>query len=207
MTELRHLFANAGVAVVSLDEIGVEEHAAEESVERFSTFEENALAKARYFRDLTGFAAVLADDSGLEVNSLGGRPGVLSRRLSGRPDLSGAALDLENNRVLLEMLRGHASRRARFVSVVAYVTSDVDLVERGEVEGELAHAPRGRGGFGYDPLFVADELGLTFGEASAEAKERVNHRARAVRRLLERLRPPGGAPGRQDPHPRGPWNR
>jgi XTP/dITP diphosphohydrolase len=109
LRELRPMFAAAGLTVVDLAELGIPESAAEEEVECHETFEENALAKARYFRERTGMA-VVADDSGLEVEALGKRPGVRSKRWSGRADLHGQALDNANNTVLLQSLRG---RRAR----------------------------------------------------------------------------------------------
>src|ERR1700748_2305810 len=107
--ELRPLLLARGVGVISLDDAGIEESDAEDALEVYATFEENALAKARYFARLSG-RPTLADDSGLAVDALDGRPGVLSKRWSGRIDLSGQALDDENNRLLLEALRTKADR-------------------------------------------------------------------------------------------------
>jgi XTP/dITP diphosphohydrolase len=186
LRELRPLFAASGVAVLDLGEAGTAESPDEDALEVFESFEENALAKARHFHRLSGRPTV-ADDSGIAVDALGGRPGVRSKRWSGRANLSGQALDDENNRLLLEALRDAVDRRAHYVCAAAYVDADRELVVRGEVHGHVATAPRGAGGFGYDPYFVADELGRSFGEASREEKERISHRGRAFRALLERL--------------------
>jgi XTP/dITP diphosphohydrolase len=186
LRELRRLFAARGIGVVDLNDAGIAETDAEDALEVYATFEENALAKARYFFKLSG-RPTLADDSGLAVDALGGRPGVMSKRWSGRADLTGQALDDENNRLLLERLRRETNRRARYVCVAAYVDGTREIVRRGEVQGTIVDAPRGDGGFGYDPYFVSDELGRAFGEVSREEKERVSHRGRAFRALLEEL--------------------
>jgi XTP/dITP diphosphohydrolase len=149
------------------------------------TYAENALAKARAAARATGMAA-LADDSGLEVDALEGAPGVHSARFAG-PAATAAA----NNRLLLARLEGvpRAARTARFVCVAALVLTDGrEIVTRGSVEGVILEAPRGDGGFGYDPLFYCPPLGATFGEAEAPAKNAVSHRAGALRALAERLR-------------------
>jgi XTP/dITP diphosphohydrolase len=150
------------------------------------TFEENALAKARYFHAVSG-RSVVADDSGLVVAALSGKPGVLSKRWSGRSDLSGQALDDENNRLLVRSLQNAQERRASYVCAAAYVDDEREFVCRGEVHGRILEAPRGNGGFGYDPYFFSTELGRTFGEVSGAEKARVSHRGRAFRALVERL--------------------
>lgn len=187
LRELEPLFANAGIQVITLERAGIPEAPDESGIEVFSTFEENALAKARHFLRATGLPT-LADDSGLEVYALDGAPGVRSKRWGGRDDLTGIALDDANNAELLRALRGVKERRARYVCVAALVTPDADLKRRGEVEGEILEHPRGTGGFGYDPLFFATELGKTFGEASLVEKERVSHRGRAFRELVRAMR-------------------
>jgi XTP/dITP diphosphohydrolase len=194
LRELRALFADAGLDVVDLQELGVAPLAEEDGLEEHETFEKNALAKARYFARRVG-AAVVADDSGLSVDSLGGAPGVRSKRWSGRDDLTGQALDDANNARLLAALRdvGEDERAARYVCVAAYVDGDVALVARGEVTGRIVAPPRGTGGFGYDPYFWSGELGATFGEATLEEKARVSHRARAFRELLRELERREGA--------------
>jgi XTP/dITP diphosphohydrolase len=191
------MFSTRGFAVIDLNEAGIAETAAEDDLETFATFEENAVAKAQYFHAISGRATV-ADDSGLVVPSLSGQPGVLSKRWSGRTDLSGQALDDENNRLLLERMRGVEDRRAFYVCAVAYVDGGRDIVRRGEVHGRIVEDPRGAGGFGYDPYFLADELGRTFGEASIAEKAHVSHRGRAFAALLETLeRSAGGAEKRR----------
>lgn len=184
--ELRPLFAAHGIDVVDLEAAGLLESPDEESLEAHDTFEGNALAKARYFFQLTG-QPTFADDSGLVVDALGGQPGVHSKRWSGRDDLRGVALDDENNRLLLDRLRGVADRSAHYVCVAAYVDARQALTARGEVHGRVIDRGSGQNGFGYDPYFFADELGCTFGDASREVKERVSHRGRAFRGLLAAL--------------------
>ena len=187
LRELRALFADAGVRVMDLREAGIEESSVEDDLENADTFEGNALAKARHFQRLTG-APTVADDSGLEVLALGGAPGVRSKRWSERTHLSGQALDDANNALLMARLAGQEDRRARYVCAAAYVDGERELVVRGITSGSISPMARGTNGFGYDPYFVSAELGKTFGEASASDKARVSHRARAVAKLLERMR-------------------
>jgi XTP/dITP diphosphohydrolase len=187
LRELEPLFAQAGIHVITLDRAGIAESADEAAIEAFSTFEENALAKARYFRDRSGLST-FADDSGLEVHALGGNPGVRSKRWGARENLTGLGVDEANNAELLRALRAVRDRRGRYVCVAALASTNGELVRRGEVEGEILEQARGRGGFGYDPLFLATELGVTFGEASLADKERVSHRGRAFRELLRAMR-------------------
>jgi len=143
------------------------------------SFEENAAAKALYYSSLAP-GPLFAEDSGLEVEALGGAPGVYSARFAG-PD----ADDEANNRLLLEKLQGVADRRARYVCVAALAERGrLVATFRGTVEGRIAEAPRGTGGFGYDPLFYYEPFGATFGEVSAERKMAVSHRGEAMRRLL-----------------------
>ncbi len=186
LRELRPLFAAAGLPVMDLVEAGVEADAAEDAVEAFDSFEENALAKARYFHAATGLP-VVADDSGLMVDALQGAPGVRSRRWCNRPDLSGQELDDANNRKLMEVLRGELHRSARYVCVAAYCDGSREYAARGEVTGEILNEPVGEGGFGYDPYFLSTELGRTFGASLASEKEVVSHRGRAFRALIAGL--------------------
>jgi len=194
--ELVPLMASVGVQVMTLADLALPESSDENALEAFDSFEENALAKARYFARLTG-AIVLADDSGLSVDALGGRPGVHSKRWSGRDDLEGAVLDAANNAFLQEALRqAHAgaqpsasmSRRARYICAAACVWREgaewCEGVARGETTGELLTIERGEGGFGYDPYFLSDDLGATFAEVTREAKATVSHRGRAFAALL-----------------------
>jgi XTP/dITP diphosphohydrolase len=186
LRELRPLFAAFGFAVTDLQSAGFPETRAEDDLEQFESFEENALAKARYFADLSGMA-VAADDSGLEVRALDGAPGVRSKRWSGRTDISGEALDAENNALLMRALGTSVERGARYVCAAAFVDGERTIVRRGEVTGRITHEPRGSGGFGYDPYFESDELSRTFGEASRAEKEIVSHRGRAFRALIDTL--------------------
>jgi XTP/dITP diphosphohydrolase len=183
LRELLPMFAAAGIRVIGLDEAGISPSPDEDTVEQFDTFEANALAKARYFAERSGRTTV-ADDSGLVVDALGGWPGVRSKRWSGRLDLEGTALDAANNAALLAALAGEVDRRARYVCVAALVEGTAERTWRGETAGRIIDAPRGADGFGYDPYFFSDELGMTFGEASREAKEEVSHRGRAFRAMI-----------------------
>lgn len=186
LRELRPLFAGAGLAVHDLREAGVQMSPDEEAIEVYDTFEANAIAKARYFQALTGRPTV-ADDSGLEVEALQWAPGVHSKRWSGRRDLEGQALDDANNAKLLAAVQGVSEPGARYVCVAAFCDGTREVVVRGETAGVIVRDARGGEGFGYDPYFLSVELGATFGESSREAKERVSHRGRAFRALLERL--------------------
>jgi XTP/dITP diphosphohydrolase len=188
LRELRSLFSDAGIAVIDLAEAGLPESPEEEGLEVFDSFEENALAKARWFAARANGRTVLADDSGLEVDALGGAPGVRSKRWSGRIDLSGAALDRANNQLLLARLDGLADRRARFVCAAAVCDGERELVRRGEVLGTIVDQRVGTHGFGYDPHFFVRELGMTMAEATTQEKQRVSHRGRAFAALLAAMR-------------------
>lgn len=187
LRELEPLFAAAGIAVVDASSAGIADDPAEDALEAFDTFEANALAKARWFAGRAGDIPAVADDSGLAVDALGGRPGVRSKRWSGRTDLSGQALDDANNAHLLDALRGARDRGARYVCAAAFVGDGEALVVRGEASGRILDAPRGNGGFGYDPFFFSDDLRRTFGEATIAEKEHVSHRGRAFRALIAQL--------------------
>ncbi|MDP2997317.1 MAG: RdgB/HAM1 family non-canonical purine NTP pyrophosphatase [Bryobacterales bacterium] len=149
-------------------------------VEDGATFEENAVKKALHY-SVHAPGPLFADDSGLEVDALGGAPGVISARFSG----SGAT-DRSNNALLLDRLRGVANRAARFVCVIA-VANEGRLIGafRGEVEGRIVEQPRGARGFGYDPLFFYEPYACTFGEVEGERKFQVSHRGRALRAMLD----------------------
>jgi XTP/dITP diphosphohydrolase len=191
LKELRPALAAAGYGIVDLAHLGVPVLAEEELLERFATYEENALAKARFFHELTGLLTV-ADDSGIEVAGLGWAPGVQSKRWSrtsglSRGVLDGLLLDAANNARLVSEVRGLADRRARYVCAAACYGNGVELVVRGTAEGSIVLEGRGSGGFGYDPYFLSEELGRTFAEVSAEDKWAVSHRGRAIRLLVEEL--------------------
>ena len=194
LRELRALFADVGIDVIDLAQAGIEATPEEDAIEVYDTFEENAVAKARYFGERAGGRTVVADDSGLEVLALEGEPGVRSRRWSGRSDLEGADLDAANNARLLERLHGISDLRARFVCAAASWGDGGPLVVRGEVRGYIVTSPGGSDGFGYDPHFFCTELGRTLGFATLAEKQRVSHRGRAFRALLAALRARGALP-------------
>lgn len=147
-----------------------------------ATFEENARLKAAYYSRFAP-GLLFADDSGLEVDGLGGEPGVYSARYAGEH-----AMDEANNNLVLSQLGGNPHRTARFVCVIALAKGE-EVVEtfRGEVEGELLREPRGPAGFGYDPLFYYPPFGCSFGEVDGEKKFAVSHRGNALRAMLAYL--------------------
>jgi XTP/dITP diphosphohydrolase len=194
LRELKEIFRDFDFDVVDLGSAGIPYNAAEETIESYATFEENALAKARYFHDLSGMPTI-ADDSGLVVDALGGAPGVLSKRFSGRTDLTGVALDEANNDKLLRELQriGLASRSARYICVAAFVGPQGEMTRSGSIEGRVIDTPRGNGGFGYDAYVEVPELVGTMAEAGWQIKAQVSHRGRAFRALLPALREIGWA--------------
>ena len=152
-------------------------------VEDGKTFRENALKKARAIAAYSGKPA-LADDSGLEVDALGGRPGVYSARYAGE-----SATDRDNVTKLLSELRGVENRKARFVCFLALVTpGGEETVVSGICEGIIVDEPRGKGGFGYDPVFYLPEFGKTMAEIPPALKNKISHRARASESLIRHLR-------------------
>ena len=187
--EIRRVLEPAGVEVVFPDDVGLWESPIEETLEVAESFEGNARRKAEHFARLSGLPTV-ADDSGLEVFALGGAPGVRSRRWAGVTG-TGAEVDAANNAELLRRLLGaaEARRRARYRCVLIYLSRPgaVPQVFEGTCGGLVLDAPRGAGGFGYDPLFLSDDLGRTFGEATPDEKDAVSHRGRALRALAEAL--------------------
>ncbi|HEX2209218.1 MAG TPA: RdgB/HAM1 family non-canonical purine NTP pyrophosphatase [Longimicrobium sp.] len=183
------LAAHPGWEVVGLDDLGIPESPEEDDIEGYETFEENALAKARYFAAKTGELA-LADDSGLCVDALDGRPGVRSRRFAAVDEARGERQDEANNRHLLTLLAGVPDERraARYVCAAAAAWPDGrELVRTGSCDGVILREPRGTGGFGYDPLFYVEAENQTFGELPAERKNALSHRGRTVRALVNAL--------------------
>jgi non-canonical purine NTP pyrophosphatase (RdgB/HAM1 family) len=180
-----------------LGDLGLELRSLPSSVdvaeENFPTYSGNAIAKAQFYARATGIVA-LADDPGLEVEALGGAPGVLSARYAGEH-----ASDADRRNLLLSELGKtesaksanalSANRRARFVCAVAIAAPDGEVlhVSEGICEGVITSAPRGDSGFGYDPLFVPDGYNQTFGELSEDIKNRISHRARALMNLRDFL--------------------
>jgi XTP/dITP diphosphohydrolase len=198
LRELREIFAGFGLQVVDLSGLGIPVSPAEDGLEAFETFEDNALAKTRYFFEAAGRIPTFGDDSGMCVDVLGGEPGVYSKRWSGRDDLQGAALDAANNEKLVSRMTEarQASGRdftdtARYVAVAAFKDARGEMTRRGEIEGRVLDSPRGNQGFGYDPYFEAPDLGGTFAESPIENTARLSHRSRAFRALLTALRAEG----------------
>lgn len=168
--------------VVSQKQMGFNEDVEETG----STFQENALIKARAASKALG-ESVLADDSGLCVDALGGAPGVYSARYCGHH-----GSDEENRATLLKNMQGMENRRAYFTSAIAIVTpSGEELVAEGRTYGNILLEEQGEGGFGYDPLFFSDDLQKSFGEATAEEKNAVSHRFRALQAMLQILKDRG----------------
>lgn len=195
ISEIRRILEVApNIRVLDLEEMCIPYDPSEEELERFDTFEENATSKASYFRRVTGLPTV-ADDSGLEVDLLGGAPGVRSKRFAPTCGREGIELDQANNAHLLALL-GDApleERTGRYVCVAALerrkpeTTGEQPTVVRGVASGLILDVPRGSGGFGYDPLFLDKELGRTFAEISPSEKNARSHRGRAFQALAERL--------------------
>jgi len=180
LAEIRALLADLPVRVMGLDAFP----GAPEVEETGATFADNARLKALAAARHTGEWA-MADDSGLEVDALDGRPGVFSARFGGP-----GATDADNNRLLLALLKDvpPEERRARFRCAIAIASpSGETWVDEGVCEGLIADRPRGDGGFGYDPLFIVPELGRTFAELDPEEKNRRSHRARALALARARL--------------------
>jgi XTP/dITP diphosphohydrolase len=173
------LFEGSGIAIEVPGDHGVALDVEETGV----TFTDNALLKARAFAAALPGRAVLADDSGLVVEALGGDPGVRSARYAGEP-----SDDHANNLLVLERMEGVLDRRAAFVVVLALVLPEGrEVVVEGRCEGTIAFEERGTNGFGYDVIFWRDDLGRTFGEATPAEKNARSHRAAAVKALLRRL--------------------
>ena len=178
LVEMRDILSQLGVEVVLESDAGVDV----EVEETGATFEENSLLKAKAVMQASGMPAI-ADDSGLCVDALGGAPGVYSARYGG-PELD----DAGRYRLLLENLRGQLDRRGKFVSAICCCFPNGDRVEaRGECPGTIAYAPRGEGGFGYDPVFFLPGLKKTFAQLTPEEKNAVSHRGAALRAFREKL--------------------
>jgi len=190
MSEIRGILGDvSGLRVLDLDQAGVRYTGAEDDLEPYETFEENAVSKVEYFRGISGLVTV-ADDSGIEVDALDGAPGVRSKRFAPDRGFDGEARDQANNEYLLELLeeKTMAERNARYVCVAALALDGQNVMTlRGEAPGVIALHPKGNGGFGYDPLFFDEELGRTFGEIALEEKQARSHRGRAFRALAGHL--------------------
>lgn len=182
LAELKQLLAGMPIDLVSLSDIGCDV----EIEETGSTFAENAALKASGYAGLASLPT-LADDSGLEVEALDNRPGVLSARYGGAE----MGFDQKMQRLLDELQQpGNVNRNARFVSAIAIADHDGQIVHSAEgiCSGRIANAPRGTNGFGYDPLFIPDGYEMTFGELSDAVKQKISHRARAFEQIIPFLR-------------------
>ncbi len=177
--EMQEILSPLDIEIVSQEEMGIELDAEETG----DTFERNALIKARAVAMVCDYP-VLADDSGLCIDALGGAPGVRSSRYAGEN-----ASDADRINKVLSELQDCDSRTARFVTSVAFITPDgTEITASGEVKGYITEAPEGSNGFGYDPIFFSDELGKTFAVSSDEEKNSVSHRGRALRNLYNKLK-------------------
>ncbi len=178
LVEMNDILSRLGVQVCSEAEAGVDV----EVEETGTTFEENSLLKARAVMEASGMPAI-ADDSGLCVDALGGAPGVYSARYGGE-----GLDDTGRYRLLLENMRGQSPRTARFVSVITCCFPNGDVITaRGECPGTIAFAPMGEGGFGYDPVFFLPERKKTFAQLTAEEKNEISHRGKALAVFQEKL--------------------
>lgn len=177
VSEVRDLLKNE-FELLSLDDISIKEEIKETGI----TFIENAAIKANFVRDNYQLNC-FADDSGLEVAALNGAPGVYSARYAGEP------CDYQkNNHLLLKNLLQQKNRSARFITIIALRLEDNLHFFEGIVEGKISEEPRGNTGFGYDPLFIPDGFTKTFAEMSAEEKNKISHRSRAVNKLVDFLK-------------------
>lgn len=176
LSEARRI-AGSAFAIRSLAEIGCHDDIPETA----DTLEGNAGIKALWVKERYGYDC-FADDTGLMVDALGGKPGVMTARFAGEhcsPD--------DNIDKLLRVLSGESNRNARFCTVIALAIDDRVETFEGTVEGTIAPERRGLDGFGYDPIFIPDEAGVSFAEMGPDAKNEISHRGRAVRKLMERL--------------------
>lgn len=181
LREMGAILEKLGVRALSLSEAGIESDAEETG----TTFEENSRIKALAAMRVAKLPAI-ADDSGLEVDALGGEPGVYSARYGGDKCRD----DVERYEYLLENMKNvpDGERQARFVSVITCVFPDGrEISARGEIEGEILREPHGEGGFGYDPIFFVPDEGMTTAEMTQERKNEISHRAKSLRIMAEKL--------------------
>ena len=180
LQEFEQILAGTGIVVIPQREAGCDFEAEETG----DTFEENALIKAEAAMKATGHAAV-SDDSGLEVDALGGAPGVYSARYTGNETDS----DADRREFLMRNLEGEEHRRARFVSSICCIFPNGDILRaRGTCEGDIANFMRGENGFGYDSMFIPEGFTKTMAELSPEEKNKISHRGRALREFADILK-------------------
>lgn len=177
ITEVKNILQPLGFNVLSLEDIDIESDIEETG----STFEENALIKARFLKDK--YKRIIADDSGLEIVALNNQPGVYSARFLGED------LDYKiKNQMVIDMLKYKKNKKARFISVIAYIYKGKEYLFRGEVEGVITSKILGEKGFGYDPIFKPNGYDKTFGEIADSEKNKISHRAIALKKLEEWLK-------------------
>jgi len=182
MREIRQILAGMGFEILSMEEAGIREDVAETG----NTFEENAFLKAEAVHKICGEEIVLADDSGLVIDFLNGEPGIYSSRYLGK-DTSYP----EKMKIILERMKDAKGkeRSARFVSAIACILPDgKKLCTQAALEGEIARKPAGENGFGYDPFFYLPEYDKTAAELSADEKNTISHRGKALRLMREKLK-------------------
>jgi XTP/dITP diphosphohydrolase len=175
--EIKEILKNIPVEILSLKEAGIDVDIEETG----STFLENAYLKAKGISDITGGAMVLADDSGLVVEALGGAPGIYSARFAGEH-----GNNKKNNEKLLELLEGkkRSERHASFICAMVLIDEDGKSIEvEGKIDGIIGEEEKGSNGFGYDPVFYLQEYGMTFAEMDSETKNKISHRAKALGKL------------------------
>ena len=174
LSEVRAI-AKGKLEILSLSDIGCHDDIIPETAD---TLEGNALIKARWIRDKYGYDC-FADDTGLMVDALDGAPGVYSARYAGDAHDSEA-----NMALLLKNLQGHSDRTAHFSTVIALCLHGEEYIFEGRVDGHISETRSGTNGFGYDPIFIPDETGISFADMDAEAKNAISHRGRAVKKLF-----------------------
>ena len=194
LREIEPLFRDTPVRLASLNDLGVDEKPEEDEIEGYTSFSRNALAKAQYFHDRTGLP-MMAEDSGIMIDALDGEPGPKSKRYAPPEMQAEFGTDRANNMHLLRQLRGvpPEKRTAHFHCSVALIVDNETKLFGGRVDGVILEEPRGEGGFGYDPLFLLPDRGITTAELTLEQKNEISHRGKAIGAardwLLERLSP------------------
>ncbi|QUH24816.1 XTP/dITP diphosphatase [Serpentinicella alkaliphila] len=182
LDEIKEILSDFQFDIKSMSEVGL---GGLEIIEDGSTFEENAMIKAKTVMNKTGYASI-ADDSGLEVDAINKAPGIYSARFAGEN-----ATDAQNNEKLLNLIANVPEdlRTGRFICAIAMVFPNGEsIITRGTCEGSIGFEPTGNGGFGYDPLFIVPEYNKTFGEIPAEIKNKISHRANALNELKSSLK-------------------
>ena len=182
ISEISQILSYAGITIITPQEAGLELNVEENG----NTFEENAICKALSWQSASGYPS-LADDSGLCVDALDGRPGVHTARFAGP-----CASDRENYELLLKLMEGKEDRKAHFTCVVALaISKDRVITATGRCDGVILHEPIGEGGFGYDPIFLDPETGKSFAQLTNDEKNKHSHRSRALVALKQKLKKQG----------------